>query len=315
MSHIIMSNCNFTNNSGSALSLRRSNLNFHNVIQFVNNKADYGAALKVCEGSTIFLHNHSNLLFLNNSALMGGAVFAQQACVDTAASCIFQPVLPESTHIEDFNSSLALTFANNSAEFSGDAIYGGSLDRCYTWANYSYNGTSGSYFNYPKIFNEIFNMKGQHGPSWISSNPRGVCFCDDSAHFPQKYHCHTSHPILKVYPGEMFTISALVVGQFNGTTNGTIIAYLLHGNGTLIHHHDAKPSQGCVKLNYSILSSMTLLKLTLKLEVRTDAMAVNTNLKPFAINYSVFLLPCPLGFQLVEHRGEYRCDCATLFQP
>ena len=317
MSHIVMLNCNFTNNSGTAISLRKSNLNFHNDIRFVNNRADYGAALKVCEGSTIFLHKRSNVHFINNSALMGGAVYAQQACMDTAPSCIFQPVLRENVSIEDFNSSLALTFANNSANFAGDAIYGGSLDRCYTLAKYSFNGTSsGSYFNYPEIFRKIFNMTGQLGPSWVSSNPRGVCFCGDNEKIPQKYHCRTNHPVVEVYPGARFTISAVVVGQFNGTTIGTIDAKLSEGNGKLIKHHETEQSRGCVNLTYSIvLFKKTLSKFTLELNTTTGVMAVNSNLKPFPINYSVSLVPCPLGFELiVEPSGNYKCGCGPLFK-
>ena len=84
---------------------------------------------------------------------------------------------------------------------------------------YSYNVSEKwySYFNYTLIFKKIFNMTGQLGPSWISSNPRGLCFCDNS-NIPQKYHCRTDHPIAKVYPGARFSISAVIVGQFNGTT-------------------------------------------------------------------------------------------------
>ena len=315
MSHIIMSKCNFTNNSGTAVSLRRSNLNFHNDIWFVNNQADYGAALKVCEGSTIFLHNRSNVHFINNSALAGGAVYAQQACVDTTPSCIFQPVLPENVSIEDFGASLALMFVNNTAKSVGDSIYGGSLDKCYTWANYySYNVTSGSYFNYLKIFKRIFNMTGQLGPSWISSNPRGVCFCGNNDKIPQKYHCLTNHPVVEVYPGARFTISAVVVGQFNGTAIGTIDAKLLKGNGKLIKHHETKSSQGCVNLNYSIiLFNKTLSKFTVQLSTTTGIMAVNSYLKPFSIIYFGSLVPCPLGFQLRKDGDEYKCDCGPLF--
>ena len=314
MSHITMSECNFTNNKGTAVSLRKSNLNFHNNIQFADNKADYGAALKVCEGSTIFLHNNSKVYFINNSASVGGAVFAEQTCMDTASSCIFQPVLPENVSIKDFSPLLALTFVNNSAMSAGDSIYGGSLDRCYTLNRY-HNGSlgSGSYFNYPQIFKEIFNMTGQLGPSWISSNPRGVCFCKSDKKISET-HC-INHPTFKVYPGARFTISAAVVGQFNGTTIGTINSTLLETENVQLvtYHEQAKPIHGCINLTYSIFSNVTT-NYTLELHAITGVMDIHTNIKPFSIKSSVSLLPCPLGFQLVKIGSKFTCGCGPPFQ-
>ena len=326
MSHIIMSGCNFTNNNGTAVSLRRSNLNFHNSTWFTNNRAVYGGALRVCEGSLIFLHNHSKVHFISNSALVGGAVYAEQQCLDTAPPCIFQPALPNNVSIEDFSSLLALTFVDNSAKAAGDSIYGGALDRCYTMNHYSYSNSDRlhTYFNYTLIFNEIFNMTGQRGPSWISSNPRGLCFCENNisdTKIPQKHHCCTNHSTAEVYPGAWFSISAVIVGQFNGITIGTIVTNM-SGSGYLAvspYNEQTKQSQGCVNLTYSILCSKneTASNFTLQLSVKTGILTVNTNLKPFSINYSVSLLPCPLGFQLVLPNTEdhyYKCDCGYPFQ-
>ena len=62
-------------------------------------------------------------------------------------------------------------------------------------------------------------------------------------------------------------------------------------------------------------SSTTFSKFTLQLSAMTGIMAVNTNLRPFSITYSISLLPCPLGFQLVNTvEGQYTCHCGSPFQ-
>ena len=131
-SHIMMSNCVFANSKGSAISLWESTLNIYNVNRFEDNYAMYGGALKICKGSFVFLHNNSNMQFINNSAIMmGGAIFVQQTCLDTSLPCVFQPYMPENTTIDELGKFLTLDFVDNSAGITGDAIYGGVFNGCY----------------------------------------------------------------------------------------------------------------------------------------------------------------------------------------
>ena len=167
-----VSDCNFTNNHGSVFSLRSANLNFDRDIRFVNNSANYGAALKVCDGSLVFLHNGTNILFYNNSARKGGAVYAEQGCMDTPPACLFQPAIDQIIDIKDLGDYIRMKFANNSANLAGDAIYGGSLDYCYIlyYTFHKHNGTN--YYNNENIFLAIFDTTEQEGPSNITSDPQ-----------------------------------------------------------------------------------------------------------------------------------------------
>ena len=125
---IKLSNSNFTNCHGTAISLRNSNLNFYERVHFEKNNAIFGGALKVCDSSIIYLHNGTNVLFMNNKASKGGAIYVQQGCLDTAPACFVQPALSKDVPIEDFANLFQVKFVNNSASLAGDAIYGGSID-------------------------------------------------------------------------------------------------------------------------------------------------------------------------------------------
>ena len=309
MTYIAMANCIIAGSNGTAISLYNSNLNLYDSVRFENNHAKYGGALKVCERSFIFLHNNSHIQFINNTALMGGAIFIQQSYLETASPCAFQPAMPEDIPIKDFHKYLKLEFINNSASIAGDVIYGGSLTTCYTIGSYSYyrHGNK-SFFNLKLIFHEIFNTKAQTGPSPVSSYPLGVCFCDPikSELTPE---CQIDHQPLEVYPGEDFTVFAITVGQLNGSTIGTIQPSLDKES----HFHQLTVSNGgkysnqCIPLSFSVLSNESIATIILEPSIE------HYN-KPFRVNISVHLLPCPLGFELINTGGQYKCDCSSLFQ-
>ena len=299
MSHVIMTNCTLAGNNGTAISLQNSNLNLYDNIRLENNHAKYGGALKVCERSFVFLHNDSYIQFVNNTALMGGAVFIQQSCLDTAAPCAFQPAMPEDMPIEEFNRSLKLEFVDNSASIAGDVLYGGSLDTCYTIGKYSYHDGDASFFNFLHIFHTIFDTTAQRGHSPVSSYPQGVRFCEKAL---------KDHPVIEVYPGEMFSVSAITVGQLNGPTIGTIQSSLKKERvfHQLEIHNGGKYSNQCVPLSYSLLSNQSTATIVLKPSVEDYH-------KNFTVSFTVHLLPCPLAFEIVKTKGQYKCDCSPLF--
>ena len=309
MTYIIMANCIVGNSNGTAVFLYDSNLNLYDSIRFENNHAKFGGALKVCEKSFIFLQKHSRVQFINNTALMGGAIFIQQSCLEIALPCAFQPAVKEHIPIENFYRYLTCNFTNNSASIAGDVIYGGTLATCYTLRSYSYypRGKK-SVFNFLNIFREVFNFTTQTGPSNISSYPQGVCFCD-TTRSELTPGCQTDYRLHEVYPGEEFTVYAITVGQLNGSTIGTIQPFLKEESRfhQLIVHNGGKYSNQCVPLRFSVLSNESIAIIILKPSVERYN-------KHFTVNISVHLLPCPLGFELINTGGQYKCDCSSLFQ-
>ena len=131
--------------------------------------------MRICEASLISISNNTHIWFTNNTAFFkGGAVYTHRSCVDTVPSCLFQPHLRENASTESLVETLklAIEFVNNSASIAGDAIYGGSLDYCFFIANFSKMQSDNML--------PMLNMSDQTEPSWVSSDPQGVCFCDDN---------------------------------------------------------------------------------------------------------------------------------------
>ena len=121
----------------------------------------------------LYIYTMAQTSYSRTTAQQGGAVYAQQGCLDTAPACVFQPAVSQWIPIEKFKYMMKLTFVNNSAALAGDAMYGGSIDFCYTLMPFSYNGSKG-FFNYIHIYSSIFDTTEQTGVSTMSSDPRGV---------------------------------------------------------------------------------------------------------------------------------------------
>ena len=306
---IAVSNSFFTRNNGTAISLHNSYLNLYGIVRFQHSNAKYGAALKILDQSVIFLHKYSHIQFINNSALIGGALFVQEANVDinNIPPCIFQPALPQGTPIEDFNKSLRVEFINNTATVDGDAIYGGSITNCYTITKYSFHGRV-HHFNSLHIFKKYINMSGQPGPSWVSSRPQGVCFCYDNETVPH-YSCQTEHPVINAYPGASFNISVITVGQLNGSTTGLIQATLKNQASfhKLVSHTFSNYSNQCVTLTFSLLTNLSMATIFLQ---PLSKYVMNS----FSVMVNIQMSPCPLGFELILAEENYKCDCNSIFQ-
>ena len=159
----------------------------------------------MCEASLIFGHTGTNVSFINNRAKKGGAIYVQDVCMDTAPLCFFQPSVPQGKFVVEFPGLFQFEFTNNSAEIAGDNLYGGDVDRCFAVAHYKWNSSQqyNKYWYFKEVFTDIFVIK-ERGPSWISSNARGVCFCNISLVYNYNTCITKLHPIEK-YPGEVFT--------------------------------------------------------------------------------------------------------------
>ena len=168
---VSMSDSTFTGSNTTVMSLRNTYLNLFGDISFENNTAVIGGALKLCEASLVFGHNNTNVKFINNRAQKGGAIYIQQACMDTSPLCFFQPSVPKGTPLMDFDKhiNMEFTFVNNLADIAGDAIYGGALDLCSTILPYAWNNPheAHNYSLFLDILKKVFIMQEQPGPSWI----------------------------------------------------------------------------------------------------------------------------------------------------
>ena len=308
MENIIFKNCNFTKNNNTVLSLVGSNLVLEGNILFEGNQAINGGALRFCDTSLVYIKKNTHIVFRNNHAkVAGGAIYAQQRCLESNPPCFFQPVAPDYTHISDLKQWMNLTFDNNTANYSGDGLYGGSIDYCFTYQIFKNHRHHSNYKHSSEIFNTIFDFTQQPGISNISSDPYGVCLCDESGHMNCSIKSYTFPRF--VYPGEMFNISAAAVGQRHGVAPATIIATIIGSHAVLRLVKQNDTSSRCVTLTYVLYSKQR--KETLELTVeqpRPKASSFYYRYPP--PNVTVSLSLCPWGFTL-QHDPPY-CDCNPL---
>ena len=312
---VTMTDCRVTGSNSTAISLRNTYLNLIGDILFENNTARVGGALKICEASIVFVHNGTNVSFINNIAQKGGAIYVQQSCTDTWPLCFIQIAISNNIPVVDFIKLMQVEFINNSATIAGDALYGGDLDICSTIVPYYMNSTQQhNYYWYSKeiFLDGIFKIHQQHGPSWISSNPRGVCFCQES----QMYNfttsaCNKTKDTIKKYPGEEFRVSVITVGQMNSTTLGIINVSLVdedHQNHYLFSLNGQHQSHAkCVQLTYILHSNRDSAQIDFKPVTPEVATVYQTK----AVSLTVQLLRCPLGFQ-ISNVPPYKCICNLL---
>ena len=302
-------NTEFTDSyQNSALLSLSSTIVLSGNVSFINNTAIkggamtfYSSALKIVPGASVS--------FINNSALdRGGAIFIDPAFVQGLVlmkltshfECFYQVIDSDSD-----DKTCTLRFANNSAEYGGDDVYGASL-----------SSDSCSEFQYCQL--EVSKS------SSVSSDPTRVCLCDDDG-VPQCINNSFIFVNLEVHPGEIFTISVILVGGDFGPTIGIIHAHFLPSAVHLpvpsmrehMYSQLARSSEYCTQLNYSLHSSyyaqnsivMHLTALHTDIQDERDQGCINDKYCSHTtpVYFNITLLPCGPGFTLLgEPPG---CEC------
>ena len=242
------------------------------------------------------------------------------------------------------NQNLSFVFTNNTAHNGGDAIYGGSLQLCFAgyckYEKFYQYRVMGAYIFIINYWNLVQYDTGHHSNlSLISSAPSRVCLCEDG-----EPDCLTVFASDVHYPGETFSISAVVVGQGFGTADGTVYAQFTNKDTPRLE--ELQQSQqvnhsSCTQLKYTILSSnaneMMVLSTSTTLSkykpeyvdrAITEYEQVKQNpddiggmnfvdsyindLMAFQIFITITLLPCPPGFMLSDQPAK--CVCHTTLQ-
>ena len=252
-------NCRFVGNQGTPIALHDSTINVSGTLSFVNNTAYEGGAMAFYGESymSVNLENNTQILFINNYAEhVGGAIFAEETAEDEL--CFLQLATPYS-ECSDFKNihQVNFVFTNNTAHHGGDAIFGGSLQHCTAGHCNSEKikiPILGVYVFIINYWNLVQYDTGHHSNlSLISSTPSRVCLCEDG-----RPDCLTMLTNDTHYPGETFSISAIVVGQGFGTVDGRIYAHFTNTDTPrlkeLQQSQQVKHSS-CANLKYTIFSA------------------------------------------------------------
>ena len=308
---LFLKDCTIINNQGSAIESLYSGVTLDGHILFSNNTSIKGGALLLYE-SHLHLSALSNISFVNNRAHeVGGAIYvklrpAHYSIFYNTPTCFYE--LLE-------GSNLSLNFKGNLALGGGDDIYGGSLQ---TWCS-----------NTPGTIDKMFHFQNKTISS-VASDPTRLCLCDDHGR-PQCSNFEFIYRELQPhYPGEVFTVPAIVVGYDFGTVPGIVFSELLgsDGNSSIGHNQGVQEIEAlreCTLLNFSIETPQTGIEYRIQFNASqntiTDKIQLLEAIKLFveyerlsaellnqAVLISVLLEDCPTGFMLTS-TPPYICTC------
>ena len=294
-----------------------------NVI-FANNSAARGGAMALYM-STLKIAANTSVTFVNNSAYYkGGAIYVEPGIPPNMVlnlrdvyvrnsksfigdlSCFYQ-LLNCSNNSEMHN----FHFVNNSAVYGGDDVYGVSL---------SYSD------NYRADCSLTVSITSNSNSS-VSSDALRVCICDDDFGVPQCTNNSFNFLTADIHPGEMFKISAVLVGVDFGLTTGIIYADIIPSNYSIPPKIALKSDYSdhinditqCHEIEYSLYSQDNTFVTVLFTAVPVDSPYHRRSpcndvacfqIATVSINFTI--LPCPLAFTLTQDPNGYRCDCYHL---
>ena len=302
--------CNFEHNNLTAIALAQSTVIFHGNISITGNNGTNGGGMLLCYQSFLYFTSYTNIVFTNNHASrFGGAIFAEDQCLGTFQTCFYQAdyrllfhnvtLLAETVHFE---------FSSNTAEVAGSVIYGGSFENC------SVEFAGPYYFHNTTVVNQVFKINyDPEDISPISSSPQGVCFCKYNETLRKKVpHCHQKQRSISAFPGEKFSVSAVVVGQKSGAVPGMVWSRLqTEGRSKSRFEYDYQliNKSKCSLLNYSLFTYKSHEVIILAIW-DMDSEGSISRFQFTSPNISVSLKPCLAGFTLCNE--SLQCDCASI---
>ena len=304
-------NCAFQGGAIYKSSMGNISISSYSRMRFINNSASQGGALYLPASATVNVGNDSVVIFTDNSASdRGGAVYAN-----------VQLDLPCFLILSSFSS--AVVFQGNVAKKGiGVDVYGASIksSKCDVFSKQintiSYCGNNLANITFTPRLNTS-----------VSSDLERVCFC--SSYGDSK--CATLSKIFvngpRVYSGEPFNLSLVVVGHDFGITTGAIYANFMHKNGKqkLDKSHQWLNETKCSNVTYTIISAnkYEILYLQTKENIVNSYIYSNRYLLHYSIvkynsfndrgclDQNLLTTGCPLGFRFDKHK---QCTCFQILK-
>ncbi|XP_064390068.1 uncharacterized protein LOC135337978 [Halichondria panicea] len=320
--------------------------------ELTKNIATYGGALYMSSNSKIYLikqkqksisRDDLKLVLRENSAQKGGGVFINdsdigQQCVSQLSSeeCFLQTLLLNSTSapLKDKN-LLNIFFVNNTASMSGDAIFGGLLDRCslspsnellLDFSDYFSSHNGADYVQTIATFSDQFNYSNLTFPyspyreqievnhnkninDLISSKPLQICFC-----LQQQHNCsYFKHAPIYTKKGQFFEVSIVAVDQLENPVNATVISSVIN-NAKLANVDQTRQalSSKCSSIEYAIYPQDEFN--SAKIELFADGPCNDIGISKRVLTVIFQPCTCPIGFYPQETRTLCSCVCDPLLE-
>ena len=273
--------CRFINNQGTAIESYYSAVTLAGGTLFSNNTSTRGGALLLYQ-SYLYLALSSNTSFFNNYAQeVGGAIYVKQRPYFQLNVIDYPPCFYQTSSLF-VSPEMNLNFKSNFASGGGDDIYGGSIFSPCRLFNSHYRFSSSL---------RIFHFQDKTLSS-VTSDPTRVCLCDDQG-TPQ---CANMEYIYRElpprYPGEIFTLPAVVVGNDFGTVSGIVHSKLLWKNANnitkVLQVQEIRGHRTCGLLNFTIQTQLTNTTYEIQLYVQENTeenskSSVQSKIKEFII--------------------------------
>ena len=314
--HAEIENIAIYGNQYSGIMIVDSNLVVSGSVDIYNNNGSSGGGMLFCSNSVMFLTPNTNITIANNKVKhAGGGICVEGQCIQSRPLCFFQPDYKAAVDPK-LNRSIKIILKNNTAEYAGDQIYGGTIDYCYLMDS-PYHNVSQHRRDSVEVFKQLFQYYPNNSQSAVTSPQRHVCLCYKTNNSEtMEYDCSAHHSIQgPFYPGEPFTLSAVVVGQLNGTVPGTVYAKLKPQSGIqqkLGRSGEVQKifQKSCANLNYTIYTNYCNATLVLSIQYFGDK-SFTEHLKFYKpLEIVIPIKKCPLGFYL---HGK-SCDCLQKLQ-
>ena len=299
------------NNKATGILGMSSNIILSHNVTISNNNGSSGGGMLLCQNAVMYLEAHTNVTIAHNRAVStGGGIRVETYHLDYLPMCFFQ-LSHELLENERLIKMTSVSVYNNSAAFAGNNIFGGSINHCYIIQTFEMNHSYCSSFN-KEIYNKIFNVPNNTRDfSSISSPPHHICICQN-----RKPDCKIkSYFPPNKFPGETFSIQAVIVGQFDGTVPGTVEANLLSKHSSIKQGERVQKlySTNCNQLDYTISTSSHDEVLMLRVQQIGDISEFEDKFNFNDIKIHIQFKNCPLGFSRTT--DEYSsCDCSWLIK-
>jgi predicted outer membrane repeat protein len=247
------------------------------------NTAVNGGGIQLFKSSFLVLPNSILYITHNQATGHGGGIYIRE---DASNICFFQVYNVTDTQ------EPRIVMRENSANLSGNSIFGGNIDSCQL-ERISVSGLDSFY--------GLFSVLRNRSLTEITSNTRQLCFCRE--HRPA---CDIKSEEVSTFPGQGFSVVAVAIGQLNGTTVDTALTHVSNSLSpiSLGQQQDAQElSTVCTQLNFTLSSG----------EDQVTLLGLQTNYGKTRLPNSILLsvevhtMPCPMGFSL--HETLMVCDC------
>ncbi len=309
---------NISNGHNGGIFTFASNIYFSGHVKFDKNCAKYGGALSLHANSYVFFVEQSQLLFSNNNATKGGAIFSDSL---SSEQCLMQfiedmdnytaMVIRDPDNLDMLAADFNITFVDNIAD-DGNSIYALPIYNC-SW--YSESAIQLPNDKVETVYQTLFHFQARDklNETYLRqtrSYPDKPCFCnnvtDSQLLRPVRFEClyDKENDIIPTFPGKSFNVNVVPVDILGQPLSSIVISEIIGEFMDKASLNDNRQNSAnnlngsaCTALNYTLYH----------VENATVSIQLSIPNTVNAITVDVELLKCPFGFQLNMDTGN--CDC------